>query len=103
MSCPECDPVLAPTNERQGEHHFAIRFGDWRCTVEVIGTIAPVTIEDCYEALIGRGPDEPTILWRFHDPARLCDCGQGIEAYRDHHPFDAIRVRHGSTAVESRA
>jgi streptogramin lyase len=74
MPCRACAPDLYPSGPRQGEHHFAVRFGDapldiyiyldgarvWYCTEVVAGADGVVVCE----------PASPI-------PA-LCPCGSGL-------------------------
>lgn len=47
--CRHCHPERFPPMERQGPHHFAVRWGDWRLYVAYEGRV----IDDATEMLAG--------------------------------------------------
>jgi len=86
MACPVCTPELAPADSRHYDQHYAVRFGNWNMVVLKDGE----PILDCYEVDLRAGQ-----AWRYSDPRRLCECGQGAEAYIDSGRF-AVRGPEGT-------
>lgn len=68
-ACSVCDPSLAPSGPRQGEHHVGVRFAetrDWRCEPFLDGE----PLKFCYEMLAG----ENGTAWVYQGEARhFCD------------------------------
>lgn len=91
--CKECDPSLLAQSDagpgRQGEHHFAVRFGDIFLPGDgkwMVVTVDGERVKHGYETLAGADG----VSYAFSDPLHLCRrCGE--EA--------CVTVRRGMVAV----
>lgn len=91
--CKECDPsLLAQSNAgpgRQGEHHFAVRFGDVFLPgggKRMVVTVDGGRVEHGYETLAGADG----VSYAFSDPRHLCRrCGEDA----------CVTMRRGRVAV----